>query len=352
MPHLELALRVAEGLESMELFAQALTSKSLTLLMESRFREAEILLQAALTTAVDADLPSTVARALNNLAVLYESCDRYEDAIASSARGVEYLRRIGDRTQEQVVLAGTISTRVLVGRWDDAYAQLAEIYGSDLTAVGDLWEDLHVVEIACWRGRLDEAKEHIQRHSEAALPHADSQRRTSYILHAALIARMEGDASASLEEIERELPGALDELGISFLTTKLMLVEGLEAAFELGDTAKVEELLAIIERHRPGERPPLLEAHAARFRAKLGVSPDDVEAQFRRAVGIFRERELIMWLAVTQLEYAEWLLGQDRGSDAEPLLAEARATFERLEATPWVRRAAATTTPERTEVTA
>ena len=100
--------------------------------------------------------------------------------IATADRGVEYLRRIGDRVQEQAVLAGTISTRVLVGRWDDAYALLAEIYGPDLAAVGDLWEDLHVVEIACWRGRLDEAKEHIQRHSEAALPHADSQRRTSY----------------------------------------------------------------------------------------------------------------------------------------------------------------------------
>ena len=77
-----------------------------------------------------------------------------------------------------------------------------------------------------------------------------------------------------------------------------------------------------------------------------------MEAQFCRAVGIFRERDLIMWLAVTQLEYAEWLMGQDRGSDARPLLAEARATFERLEATPWVQRAAARTTPERTEVPA
>ena len=96
----------------------------------------------------------------------------------------------------------------------------------------------------------------------------------------------------------------------------------------------------------------MLEAHGARFRAKLGLSPDDVEQQFRRAVGIFQERELIMWLAVTQLEYAEWLMGQDRGSDAGPLLADARATFERLEATPWVQRAAVRTTPERTEVPA
>ena len=345
MPHLELALKVAEGLESMELFAGALTSKSLTLMTESRFREAEILLQASLATAVDADLPSPAARALNNLAVMYESRDRYADATVAAERGIEYLRRIGDRVAEQAVLAGTISTRVLLGRWDEVYTLLAEVYGSDLTAVGELWEDLHVVEVACWRGRLDEAKEHMQRHSEAALAETDPQHRTSYIVHSAMLARMEGDPKASLEEIERELPVALDELGISFLTTKLMLVEGLEAAFALGDTEKVEELLAVIERRRPGEQPPLVKAHAARFRAKLGGDPDDADRNFRRALEIFRNHELVFWHAATQLEYAEWLIRQERRTDAEPLLVEAQETFERLEARPWLERALAVRPP-------
>jgi hypothetical protein len=48
------------------------------------------------------------------------------------------------------------------------------------------------------------------------------------------------------------------------------------------------------------------------------------------------------YLAVTQLEWAEWLAGQGRAAEAEPLLAEARETFERLEATPWVERSGAT----------
>jgi hypothetical protein len=42
---------------------------------------------------------------------------------------------------------------------------------------------------------------------------------------------------------------------------------------------------------------------------------------------------------VTHLEHAEWLDGQGRSEEAEPLLAEARETFERLEATPWLERA-------------
>ena len=48
--------------------------------------------------------------------------------------------------------------------------------------------------------------------------------------------------------------------------------------------------------------------------------------------------ELPFWLAVTELEHGEWLAGQERLEDAEPLLLEAREIFERLEATPWLER--------------
>ncbi len=83
---------------------------------------------------------------------------------------------------------------------------------------------------------------------------------------------------------------------------------------------KVEEQLDRIEALRPGERPPLLEAHAHRFRAKLTGD----EAGYRAAAALFRERSLDFWLAVTLLEHGEatWR--------AEPLVAEAREIFERL----------------------
>ena len=54
---------------------------------------------------------------------------------------------------------------------------------------------------------------------------------------------------------------------------------------------------------------------------------------------MLRELALPFPLAVTLLEQGEWLLTQDRGDEAQPLLAEARETFERLEATPWIARA-------------
>jgi hypothetical protein len=48
----------------------------------------------------------------------------------------------------------------------------------------------------------------------------------------------------------------------------------------------------------------------------------------------------VFYLAVTELEHAEWLTAQGRGDEAQPLLAEARQTFEQLQATPWLERAA------------
>ena len=105
----------------------------------------------------------------------------------------------------------------------------------------------------------------------------------------------------------------------------------------------MRELLAHIEGLRAGERPPLLAAHAHRFRAKL--SGDEVE--YRAATALFRELELSFWLAVTLLEHAETLVDEGRRDEAEPLLAEACEIFERLEAVPRLQRAQSAATPER-----
>jgi hypothetical protein len=132
---------------------------------------------------------------------------------------------------------------------------------------------------------------------------------------------------------------ARSELAISYLQVKLGFVEALECAFALGDTGKLEELLELIEGLRPGERPPLLEAHAARFRAKLADDLALAELGFRRAADLFREHELVFWLAVAQLEQAERLTGEGRHDDAQQFVLPARETFQRLQAKPWLERA-------------
>ena len=122
---------------------------------------------------------------------------------------------------------------------------------------------------------------------------------------------------------------------------KVALGEGLESALALGRFEMVEELLARIEAIPPGKRPPSLRAQAARFRARLAAARGEearVEQWFKTAEAVFREHSLVFHMAATELEHAEWLVAQGRAEDAEPLLAEAREIFERLEAAPWLER--------------
>jgi hypothetical protein len=55
------------------------------------------------------------------------------------------------------------------------------------------------------------------------------------------------------------------------------------------------------------------------------------------------------WLAITLTEHAEWLTSAGRAADAEPLLAEARATFEALDAKRWLARIESAEAGPRTE---
>jgi hypothetical protein len=64
-----------------------------------------------------------------------------------------------------------------------------------------------------------------------------------------------------------------------------------------------------------------------------------VDERFLTAAGIFREFDCLFYLAVTQLEHAEWLEAQGRVEDAQSLLVEAHETFAGLQATPWLERA-------------
>jgi len=91
-----------------------------------------------------------------------------------------------------------------------------------------------------------------------------------------------------------------------------------------------------------GSSSQFLQAQTSGFRALLCArrgETEEAERRFKRATGLFRELALVFYLGVALLEYGESLVGQNRSGEAEPLLAEARATFERLGAIPWLDRA-------------
>ena len=330
-PRLEVALALAEALALPDVFAQALTSKSIFYTYRNRLQEGQILLEGALERALAGDLTSAAMRAYNNLAVVFESLDRYAEAVELSDRALELARRGGDRVWEGIFLGGPISGLIMLGRWDEALARLATF--EDLVGHGiDATLSSPVIEIFCQRANLAAGRAWLDENAALRTDDEDIQSRVAYVLATAQVLRAEGKLSEALELAEEVL--ATETLGITFLTTKLGLVEALESAFALGDIDKVGELLAIVDRLRRGERPPLLEAHAHRFRGKLTGD----RAEFAAAAAGFRDLSLRFWLAVTLLEHGELLSEGGHGDEAGRLLAEARQIFEHLGAGPWLER--------------
>ncbi len=156
-----------------------------------------------------------------------------------------------------------------------------------------------------------------------------------------LVLGAEGKPAEALVTIRRILADGR-RLPVRHPFGKLSLVRGVEAALEADDLEAAEAILGEWEPLRPVDRTPFLDAQHARLAARLaarrGADPDDSETT--RAEGILRELEMQFHLSVTLLEHGERLAEQGRADEAEPLLAEAYEIFDRLQARPWLERAA------------
>ena len=322
-PHLERALELAEEFDLPEVFAQALTSKALLYTSRNRLEEGRILLEGALDHALQHDQHNPALRATNNLAVLHESSDRYTEAVELSGQGVELARKVGNKVWENGMIAGPISSLVVLGRWDEALATAELLDASDLEIASLL---VVLADVHCARGDAPAARRLFE---HPGLPESEElQTRLQLLAAESTTLRAEGDSRGALTLAE-EAVAASGSYGTTYLPVKLSIVAALEAAYEVGESTRVRELLAGIEALRPGARPRLLEAHRRRFVAKLTGDG----AEFAGAEALFRELATRFWLGVTLLEHAE-LTG-----DAERL-EEARRIFDDLRATPWLERIA------------
>jgi hypothetical protein len=112
-----------------------------------------------------------------------------------------------------------------------------------------------------------------------------------------------------------------------------------EAGAAVDDSDMVRSLLGLFEGVPVGELTRTLRAQQARFRARL--PEHDAEVELATAERLFRELGAPFYAAVVQVEHAEWLAAHGRAAEAKSHLDEARETFERLEAAPWLERATA-----------
>jgi predicted ATPase/class 3 adenylate cyclase len=331
---LEFALGLAETLKLPEQLSQALNTKAVLLAFQGRHEEAMALGRHALKVALDNDLAAAALRGYNNLGAFLAVQDRYVEIYALTDPAIELARRVGDRGLERWLLLGKARVMTETGQWDESLEIVDELYrAGDLPATAAALL-LFSVPIYVHQGKLDIAREMLDtlsdvRHSE------EVQARSGYAWAEAVLLRGEGDLEAALAAATRSVQSR-HEIGIG--AVKGGLVEELEAAM-LIDTTKAEELLSYLEKLRPGETTPFLAAQAMRFRARLASAGDG--QGFAAAAVAFRELSMPFWLAVTILEHAEWLSAHGRGSEATPLLAEAREIFDRLHARPWQERLAA-----------
>jgi class 3 adenylate cyclase/tetratricopeptide (TPR) repeat protein len=331
----EFALRLAQALRLPGQLVRGLMTKAEIATASGRPEEAFALTHHALRLALEHGLTEQASQAYINLSDACFRSDRYSEALDTLADGLVLARRIGFRNRELFMLAETSYALAMSGRWEEALAMYEELPEDQLRTTALLASVLSgVLEILIHQGRIEEAR------SLFALPDyflhvPELQDRAIYAgAHAALL-HAEGLYREAFEAGAEAARYTVD-LGAGQQGVKQGLVWAVASALALGENAPADELLSAIEELPPGLRPPFLEAQAHRFRARM----NDEEAGFKTAAGGFREYNFPFWLAVTELEHGEWLVRHDRAADAESLFAESRAIFERLEARPWLERAA------------
>jgi tetratricopeptide (TPR) repeat protein len=191
------------------------------------------------------------------------------------------------------------------------------------------------------RGELDEAEAILERFR--TLETSDEmQARAFFLYEESLLRKARGELQEALGLVEASLEAALP-MGLTFGAVREAMAQTVDCALRLGDVAKAEEVLSVLDGARPGNLSPGLRGESARLRARIEAAKgheEDVDRGFRTAVAEFRAIPVPFAVAYTSLEHAEWLIDRGRSEEAEPLLAEAAQIFEGLRARPWIDRAA------------
>jgi tetratricopeptide (TPR) repeat protein len=339
LERIESALVLSEGLALPETFSQALNTKAVLLISHGRMLEGAALLRYALEVALEHDKPSAALRGYFNLADTLSQSDRYEESEVVLRDGLAFSRRVGNRYQELLFLSQSYALFAL-GKWDEALEWAAEL-PEDWRTIRQVYSNVACicVTVLVHHGDLEEA-ERISTLLDDLSTSADTQERAAHACGRSRLLLAHGDAAEALRVAQIAIESSV-EMGLRQEYVKEALTTSLEAAVHLGDKARAEELLAIIENLPTGSRPQFLQAQALRFRARLAglEGAAGAERLFKGAVALFRELALRFYLAVTELEHGEWLVSQGRETEAEPLLEEARSIFTELQAAPWLERA-------------
>jgi class 3 adenylate cyclase/tetratricopeptide (TPR) repeat protein len=332
-PHLERALFGAEALGDSETLSHALNTRSMLLSGEGRWTEGRAILALALDVALAGDHHAAALRAYNNLSVLQIDQADFAGESASVKAALDLARKVGDRLWEGVFYYGRLGALGWTGQWDEAITRGEELITELADRPGAENELLDLVPIYLARGDLA-AAERVLGVVNAAGPDERAEGLIGRLARQAQVLRARAELPASVaaarEAWQLVRAGAR---GLNIATPELF-----ESLLANGKLEELAGVLAELAAEPPGRRLPLPEAHRLRFEGLLAAARGDEPTGLETAALEFRTIGTPFPLAVTLLEYAEWLVEAERTGDAEPLLREAEEIFTRLKATPWLER--------------
>jgi class 3 adenylate cyclase/tetratricopeptide (TPR) repeat protein len=338
---LEYALETAEALILPDVLSDALNSKGMFVAQRGRPEEGMGILRHGLEVALEHDLTEAALRGYFNYSFLLAGRDRWGDATAADEAGVELARRRGNRQWEEAFNSHLRGNAFMVGDWDAADLPVEELEQTDWNEL--LWSlrlDYagSVVVIDVERGKLEAARAIMARVPEEE--RAETQERGMIVLGRAAVARGEGRYDDALR-CAAEAAALGGTVGNFHPIFKQALAAALDAAVALGEPGRTAEIFERVRGLSAGVRTPFVDAQLARYdahRAAAAGNAPEADGRFRNASELLREVGARFYLAVVLLEHGEFL-ARVRPDEAEPLLDEARETFERLEARPWLERA-------------
>jgi tetratricopeptide (TPR) repeat protein len=311
---IESALELAESLSLPETFSQALNTKAILLVSHSRGSK-------------DLHSCATPSRSLLNTTnrrrcgVLqprgHAQADRYEEAETTVRDGLAFSRRVGNRYQSSCSSARAMHS----------LHSASGTKSADGLAAPDEWRaaDRHTGPSRAFT-TINVHQGRVERQSTGS---TYSRRLAPPVMHGNAQRMRPGEHAFSSRRgaegrfVCQDRTQASDEMGFTQEYAR-RASSPLEAAVGSRHGSR-PGLLAIIE-SPPGRLPQFLHAQALRFRAQLAglINDADAERLFKGAEGLFRELVMPFYLAVAELEHAEWLTAQGRGPETESLLEEAR----------------------------
>ena len=284
---------------------------------------------------LEQDLPDQVPRGYLNLSDACFAGDRYGEALDVLAEALALVRRIGNRRSELFALSESSYALCMTGRWDEALAAASEIPVEQLRDRRPAREPAdRLVEVYINRGRLADARElvsvfgHLEgrsnfrtarsmRRARAALAYADGR-------HASAL----GHGLAAVE--------SAGPLGMGFQSVKQGFVVGGRgrARCSASSAAPTSSSPWSTSSRRASVRPSS-RLRSQRFRARMS----DERGRLQGCRGRLPRVQLPVLARGDAARARRMARAHGRTAESEPLLAEAREIFERLEATPWLERA-------------